>query len=74
MSKILPDGTTTEQWNAYYDELDRFKKYMVEKKPIRLDFDGEMAYNIALSEWRKELYNNAPYPPGYTKFNTDDKG
>lgn len=79
--KILPKGTTQEQWDRYQEDLKNHEEICERKKPKKSDFgfignmppdyEGLKAYENAYSNWHMMYCCDAPNEPGYYRANND---
>lgn len=64
-------GTTQAQWDRYNDELIEHQIYCDKIRPKRENFETQVEYDAAFSEWQKILFMDAPNEPGYYRANND---
>jgi len=69
--KVLPKGTTQEQWDQYQEDLARHNAYYEDIMPQRHFFETEEEYNSAMSEWNMNSHCFEPNHPGYYIANND---
>lgn len=62
--KPLPEGTTQEQWDRYYSDMERWHALFDGVKP-------DVSDQEAFAQWQMKRSMDEPNKPGYTRANND---